>query len=97
MVGMIQILTYLLAFYLVMKGVEILQIGMASSREDRNGPIRIGVLSLIICIGAAALFVGMQDEQARKVNQTSQPTGLVPGFPSSRPTRHLPGQGFPSP
>ena len=29
MAGMLQIITYLLAFYLVMKGVEILQIGLA--------------------------------------------------------------------
>lgn len=34
MAGMLQIITYLLAFYLVMKGVEILQIGLASSREN---------------------------------------------------------------
>ena len=38
MAGMLQIITYLLAFYLVMKGVEILQIGLASSREN-TGPL----------------------------------------------------------
>jgi hypothetical protein len=32
MAGMLQILTYLLAFYLIIKGIEVLQIGLASSR-----------------------------------------------------------------
>jgi hypothetical protein len=31
MVGMLQILTYMLAFYLVVKGMEILQIALAST------------------------------------------------------------------
>ena len=33
MAGMLQILTYLLAFYLVIKGVEVLQIGLAPARS----------------------------------------------------------------
>ena len=35
MAGMLQIITYLLSFYLVMKGAEILQIALASNREKR--------------------------------------------------------------
>ena len=40
MAGMLQILTYVLCFYLVVKGVEVLQIGLASNR-----PRRIDVIS----------------------------------------------------
>ncbi len=64
MAGMIQILTYLLAFYLVIKGVEILQIGLSSDRPQKGLIITIGVLALIACCGGAYTFVSMQDEQA---------------------------------
>jgi uncharacterized membrane protein HdeD (DUF308 family) len=74
MVGMLQILTYMLAFYLVVKGVEILQIALASNREKRDGMIIIGVLTLIACIVAAGGFVTMQDQQARSVSNTTRPS-----------------------
>ena len=64
MAGMLQILTYLLCFYLVIKGVEVLQIALASGREKRRGMITLGVLTLAACVIAAFVFVGMQDEMA---------------------------------
>ena len=79
MAGMLQIITYLLAFYLVMKGVEILQIGLASSREGKGGLIAIGALSLVACIAAGGFFVKMQDDQALSL-QRSMPS--VPDMPS---------------
>ena len=71
MAGMLQIITYLLAFYLIVKGFEILQIALASSRERRAGIISLGVLVLIACIVAAAGFVTMQDEQAQSMSRSS--------------------------
>jgi hypothetical protein len=71
MAGMLQILTYLLSFYLVMKGIEILQIGLASGREKRAALIALGGLSLAACIVAAVAFSAMQDEQARAVGSSS--------------------------
>jgi hypothetical protein len=71
MVGMLQILTYMLAFYLVVKGMEILQIALASNREKRDGIITIGVLMLIVCIVASGGFVMMQDQQATSVRRTT--------------------------
>jgi uncharacterized membrane protein HdeD (DUF308 family) len=70
MAGMIQILTYMLAFYLILKGVEVLQIALASNREKRGGIITIGVLTLIACAVAAGSFVTMQDEQATSLSQS---------------------------
>ena len=67
MAGMLQILTYILAFYLVVKGMEILQIAVASNREKRDGIIAIGVLMLIVCIVAAGGFV----QQATSVGRTT--------------------------
>lgn len=69
MAGMLQIITYLLAFYLVVKGVEILQIALASNREKRGGIITLGVLVLIACMLAAGGFVTMQDEQAQSLSR----------------------------
>ncbi len=69
MAGMLQILTYLLSFYLVIKGIEILQIALCSNREKRAGVITLGVLVLIACIGAGAGFTIMQDEQAQSMSR----------------------------
>jgi hypothetical protein len=55
-VGMIQIVTYVLAVYLVLKGIEILQIGLAPTRENRDAVIAIGVLALVVCIVATFAF-----------------------------------------
>ena len=68
MVGMLQILTYLLAFYLVMKGVQILQTALASPLQHRKLILTIGLLSLLACIAAAILFVNMQDTMASRVH-----------------------------
>jgi NADH:ubiquinone oxidoreductase subunit 6 (subunit J) len=68
MAGMLQILTYLLAVYLVVKGIEVLQIGLASSRTDRTGPVTIGILTLIGCLIAALIFTTWQDSQAHSMN-----------------------------
>ncbi|WKL57265.1 hypothetical protein Q1W73_16605 [Asticcacaulis sp. ZE23SCel15] len=64
MAGMLQIITYILCFYLVIKGIEILQIALASSREKRGPIIILGALTLAACLFAAVSFVGLQDKQA---------------------------------
>jgi hypothetical protein len=69
MAGMLQIITYLLAFYLVVKGLEILQIALASNREQKSGIIIFGVVVLLSCMFAAAKFVEMQDEQAQSMSR----------------------------
>lgn len=74
MVGMLQILTYLLAFYLVIKGVEVLQIAFASNREKRTTIIVLGVIVLAVCIIAGVLFSVMQNNQAKSL---SQPMGSL--------------------
>jgi len=68
MAGMLQIITYLLSFYLVIKGVEILQIALASNRENRVGIILFGSVILIVCICAAYFFINMQDKQAESLS-----------------------------
>lgn len=70
MAGMLQVITYLLAVYLVVKGFEVLQIALASPRENRGGIITLGVCVLIVCIAAAGFFVMMQDEQATSMSRS---------------------------
>ena len=70
MAGMLQILTYVLCFYLVVKGVEVLQIGLASNRPSRVAVIIIGAVTLAACLFAAVGFVNMQDTQARSLSQS---------------------------
>lgn len=67
MAGMLQIITYVLAIYLVLKGVEILQIALASSRPNRTGIIAFAVVVLGACIVAAFILTFMQDMQALKL------------------------------
>lgn len=69
MAGMLQVITYLLAFYLVIKGVEILQIALASNRQKRAGIITFGVIVLIACIIFAIGIVMLQDQQAMSMSQ----------------------------
>jgi uncharacterized membrane protein HdeD (DUF308 family) len=69
MVGMLQILTYLFAFYLIIKGVGILQIALASSRQERRGMIILGALTLAACVVGAGAFVYMQDTQAQSLGR----------------------------
>lgn len=71
MAGMLQIITYLLCVYLVIKGVEILQIAIMGSRESRPLGITIGVISLVVCIGAALFFYKFINMQAESMNQRS--------------------------
>lgn len=59
MIGMLEILTYMLAFYLVVKGIEILQIGLAGSRPKRGGTITLGIAALTACAVAAFYFLRM--------------------------------------
>jgi hypothetical protein len=72
MAGMVQILTYLLSFYLVVKGIEMLQIALASNRPKRGGLIIFGGLTLVACLLAAFAFVAMQDHQAMSLSNSMQ-------------------------
>lgn len=72
MVGMLQIFTYLLCVYLVFKGVEILQIALASAREDRAGVIVIGIIAVVIAFVASSYFTSMIDAQAAAVSRSDR-------------------------
>lgn len=63
MVGLMQIMIYMLAVYLVYKGVEIFQIALMSSRHDRFPGILIGVAAFCL---ACVLAVPAQSSNRTK-------------------------------
>ncbi len=67
MVGMLQIITYLLCVYLVYKGFEIFQIALMSNREERAAGLAIGLLAIVGSLVAAAAFIYWIDVQASRV------------------------------
>jgi glucose-6-phosphate-specific signal transduction histidine kinase len=71
MIGMLQIITYLLCVYLVFKGFEILQIALMSPIENKAGGVVIGILLLVISIGAAFYFTSAIDTQAAAVSRST--------------------------
>jgi hypothetical protein len=68
-VGMLQVLTYIFAFYLIIKGVQVLQIALSSNRIERRGIIVLGAVTLLFCILGAGVFVYMQEEQAHSLGR----------------------------
>ena len=67
MIGMLQVITWLGGLYLIVKGIEVLQIGLASSRPDRKPLIVIGLVTLGICVAGATFIIWAQDNQAEAV------------------------------
>jgi len=67
MVGMLQIITYLLCVYLVFRAVEIFTIGLASQGDCRIAARFIGILAILAAIALASYFVFAIDTQAHAV------------------------------
>ena len=74
MIGMLQIITYLLCVYLVFKGFEIAQLAITSARENRAAAFVIGIFAIVVSICAARYFVVAIDSQATAVSQHSTPS-----------------------
>lgn len=72
MVGMLQIITYLLCTYLVFKGVEILQIALMSPRQDRALGLALGAVMVVLSLVAAYGYVSWIDTQAHSVSDKMQ-------------------------
>ena len=64
MAGLVVIIIWMGCVYLVLKGISILQIGMASNNASRGGMIAIGFAALTVSIIAALFFLRASGEQA---------------------------------
>lgn len=71
MVGFLQIIIYLLAIYLVYKGIEIFQIAFVSDREHRSRPVALGfgILAIVFAISVGFAAVYMSESQAESMNK----------------------------
>lgn len=61
MTDMVQILVYMAAFYLILKAVEILQLGLASRGINRKMLLVIGLLILLASLLASFALVALRD------------------------------------
>ena len=68
MVGMLQIMTYLFAFYLVVKGLEFVQRALAAPEGYRRRSMTLALVVLGASIGVAAWGSTAQDQQAKSVS-----------------------------
>ncbi|MGE3385081.1 MAG: hypothetical protein AB7L70_19315 [Pyrinomonadaceae bacterium] len=79
MVGLMQIMIYLLCAYLIFKGVEIFQIALVSPRDDHHRKLgtQIGVAMLIgaFVIGAIAIYLteSMAASMQKNIERTTNP------------------------
>ncbi len=83
MLGMMQIMIWLLCVYLVFKGVEIFQIGLTSARTD--GARKIGITLGAVMIGAAIVasiaFFVLEESMAAQVSESQR---NIPGLNLNR-------------
>lgn len=78
MIGLMQIMIYMLGVYLVFKGVEILQIALMSARPNRTLGMAIGILAIAVAITAAGGFIFWAELQAAAI---SDRMNNIPGLP----------------
>jgi uncharacterized membrane protein HdeD (DUF308 family) len=76
MVGLMQIMIYLLAIYLVYKGVEIFQVALVSPQSNsRLGGIIIGVVAIAAAVLIGVFAVASADGMATSVSDKMQNIG----------------------
>lgn len=73
MVGLMQIMIYLLCIYLVYKGAEIFQIALVSNSPNKNTGITIGIIAIaaavVISLGAFLMTESMVSSIGENMNR----------------------------
>jgi uncharacterized membrane protein len=73
MIGMLQIITYLLCVYLVFKGIEIFQIANVKSKENDGRGLYLGTAMIVISVIVALVFYTLINTQAETVGSSGTP------------------------
>lgn len=81
MTELLQYATYLIAIYLILKGIEILQIALASNREKRRGIISFGLIVLLACTVISVIIVFKIHEITSDVNSSR---AIIKGYINER-------------
>lgn len=74
---MLQILTYMFAFYLVIKGIQVFQTAWCSSLSNKTGQLALGAITLIACVFGAVAFSVMQNKQVSSMGAGGLLSGMV--------------------
>ena len=77
MVGLMQIMIYMLAVYLVFKGIEIFQIAMMSARQNRVLGLALGAFCILAALIAGVGFSLWAETVA---NSISDRMNNIPGL-----------------
>ena len=77
MVGLMQIMIYMLAVYLVYKGIEIFQVALMSNRANRTFGLILGVGCVIVAMMAGIGFSIWADTVAQSIGDRMN---SVPGL-----------------
>jgi ACR3 family arsenite efflux pump ArsB len=74
MLGMMQIMIWLLCVYLIFKGIEIFQIAWMSARESRAraGGIILGIVMIGVACAAALVFVFLEEQMASQISDSQK-------------------------
>ena len=67
--GALQMIIYLMCFYLIYKGLEIFQIALMSNREDRFDGFVIGIIAIIASIIIAVVFINLIDSEVQTASE----------------------------
>lgn len=78
MVGLMQIMIYMLAVYLVFKGIEIFQIALMSNRDGRTIGLVLGVACIGVALVAGVGFSYWADTLAQSIGDRMN---ALPKFP----------------
>jgi len=73
MVGLMQIMIYLLCIYLIYKGIEIFQIGLVSdNQKTKNAAMVIGILAAVGSVFIAVIAFFMTESMVGQVGKSFQ-------------------------
>lgn len=73
MVGLLQIIIWMGCVYLILKGISVLQTGLASGNEKKGELLALGYAAVIIAIGAAVVFFGLAETQVASLQEIRSP------------------------
>jgi uncharacterized membrane protein HdeD (DUF308 family) len=66
MIGFLQIIIYMLCVYFVLKGIEVYQIGLTNTTDQRRWAMIVGTITVVAALAAAAGFFVFEEYYAQQ-------------------------------
>jgi hypothetical protein len=77
MIGMLQIITYLLCVYLIFRGATILQIAICSPKPNNRAGVTLGVIALVMSVLLAGFFIVRMEQITNSMADQLQQNPLL--------------------